>query len=424
LLDVADQECTTVWGVRFCVDYSIEAEVSDVRWGDVDVVYDPQADGTLLVDVIFTDVELPWTASGELAGVPYADSGTGTADELTVSLVFEFSVVSDVIEVDIRDVEVSTTAFDLGLSSDVDSVASYLGVDFEAEARAALEEAVEANLVEDLEAGLEAAFADLAVSESFPVGETTSRVSLTPTSVEVDADGLDVHMAFAVSLEEWMIDSADGGTLYDDHGQPTWSSLSRGAAMALSATGANLLLYARWGGGVFNRSLSIDDLFEVDVTTFSAIFPGVSDPVLVVDSEAPPMIVPLEDGGTLFAFPEMRLDIYDGEATPGAEVYTLYMSILSDSTFFLGEDMIDIDWGRPTAYVDIVIGPEELTPEDTESLQTILESLVSGLLLDENSHLGGLNLPVINGYGLEATGIFSDGADHGYVVAEGDFEAL
>jgi hypothetical protein len=421
LVSDSSRVCTTVFGVRVCTTYSLTASLGDVGWADATLDLDPMSDGTLNATMTFTDVSLPWTASGAIASAPYSGSGIGSADSLELGMVITFDVVDHVIDVEIRDVTVSANALDLALPAWVDSVSSTLGVDAESAAIDALEAAANEEFPALLEANLEESLQALGIDVTWNVsysGGASIRMIAEPSAINVDDAGLDVTLASSLASIDWSLDEPDGGVLTYGYGTPDWSTLPHSAAMGVSVDTYNQIFYGNWGTGT-HRRISDADYLDVDMAVFASAFPGISDLVVTTRAYLPPTLIAREDGYD-FDFPNIEFRLYNGDAVPGEEVYIIHVSSFTRGVFTMTRGELDITWDRPVITSHIERAPAEA---DLSFLDAGLESMFAGLNLNGSSHLGTLPLPSIAGYALNGTDVVAGGTEGGFIVIGGGLTA-
>jgi hypothetical protein len=404
-----------------CTTYSLTATLTDVRWADATLELDPQPDGTLLASMRFTGIEIPWTATGTLAGVGMRGSGNGTADSLELALALTFDVVDHTIDVTVTDVSVNLNALDLGLPSWVDDVADELSVDPEAIAVAELESAADAGVPTIIEETLESSLHELEIDIEWTVPHTsgaTARLIAQPSAVVADAVGLNVTLESMLHSIDWRIDEVDGGPLSAGFGAPDWTSFTDSAAMAANIDTYNQMHYAIWGAGLHRQIATAEEL-EVDMSIFVTAFPGISELVVGTRAYLPPTLIAKEDG-LYFDIPNLEFRLYDREAVPGEEVYIIHVSSFTRGEFSMRDGGLDITWDRPVIASHIERAPPEA---DLSFLDPALASMFAGLNLNGSRHLGTMSLPEIAGYALDGINVVRGGPEGGFIVMSGGLAA-
>ncbi len=400
-----------------CIDYSVSLSITDLRWASSTVTLDPQADGTLVVELTLDDVEADWTASGEAASRAYADSGTGTATSITIAVTVDFGVVDGAVTVEVRDTATTVTGLDMNVSASVDTVLGVLGIDPESE----LEDALDTGLADTPEAvasAIETSFADLSVDNRWDLGETTATLTAVPTQVAVDADGITLSMATTLDLDTWVIDRAPHGSLVHGYAAPTWSGTG-GAQMAFSADFVTQIFYGAWGAGAFDLELT-DEQMSVDMTSFSVFFPGLADLVMTTDPLLPPVVVPDGDGAFSFDIGDYLTRLYEAEAVDGAELYRVYLDTRTPMTFDVADGALTTSLGTAAVQAHVDLAEPEA---DVDLIEGKVNLLAPSLDLDDNRYIGEITLPDLAGFTLVTSGVTAEGAEGGYVVVAGDLAA-
>ena len=121
---------------------SLEAFVGDISHGDVDVIVDPRADGTLRLQVSMDDLNIPWYANANAGNNTFfTEDGTVSAGEITVTI--DFNEITSGQFVQDLTVDLDAADFDVDVTNALFGVIEDLGVDFDGRVYAALSETVE-----------------------------------------------------------------------------------------------------------------------------------------------------------------------------------------------------------------------------------------------------------------------------------------
>lgn len=408
--------CYTLFGRTYCVDYSLEFTVSSVTWASADVSLDPQADGTVLVTLTLTDPEADWTASGEVSGAAYSETGAATADSLVVTAELTLVVEDGEIVAYVGDVESTLTNLDLDLPSEAATVLSVIGYDLEADVEDQLNAAVMEMFTENLPDAISDGLGELSFTEALSVGDATATLTATPSAIDVDDAGITLSLGTVVTVDTWSLAYTSDGSLEYGYAQPTWTG-TPGALLGLSADFLDQLFLAAWGGGALSMEMTDEDI-GVDMTIIGLLLPGLSDLYVVVEPLLPPVAVPTPSGASPFDLQtgELLVRFYDGESA-STPTYEVYVSMIAPMDVALSGDALTTTIGTPTVWADVVTAPADT---DEASLESALELLAPSLLSSGTSALGDVPLPTLAGYTLTSTTVSTGGAESGYVVVAGD----
>jgi len=418
IYDESEEYC--VWG--YCYElYALTLTADNPAIGSVELELDPRPTGRLEATFTISDVSIDWDADGAVAGGGYSDSGTLTIDTLRVESHISFSVnSSNEIEATVDTVYVTTTGFDAGWDSWIETAMSYFGYNIDDELQSYLEDAVEDAVVDELPPALEDAFQDLDVEYTLTNGGSTYTITAAPEDIDIDDRGLTLEMEsrFVVSG----LSSASGeGSLYYGYGATDWSG-STGIALGVSADFINQIFYGLWADGLLDTSFTDAEL-DLDVSDLAAFIPGLTSLTFEVESLLPPVATVGTRGDLLdLDWGSVLVTLYNGSSSSGTVLVQAYIQVES------GLDMsVDAGGQLQTSVSDavaefdvIVPAPGTTASADTEVL---LEMLVPVLLPALGDMFVPVSLPDISGFTIENVTVAAGGDEDGFGVLTGELQA-
>ncbi len=420
----SSQSCLPWWLGGGCVTwYSIDLFVSNPTFGTTDVSFDPRASGQLFTRFDVNDVSVDWNASGTLVGAGASGSGDITANTIRIDMLLRPYIASNRIEVDVDSATATTIGFNWNMSGFLGDVLDVFGVRslISGLIEGMLEDALEDAVYTYIPPVLEDALNDLLTSFTMTLAGNDYDVSLLPSSLVVDDDGLTLGLQTSVMADAWNhVGDMGFGPLYGAYGQPASYPLNRGASVGLSIDFLNQLFYALWGGGLLDMEMSSADM-GLAASDLELFLPGVTDVTIAVDPLLPPVIVPgTGAASTDLQLGDLRLTLLDGDAATGTTLIDVYVSGTSefDVGTAAGGTALTATLGDMDLYYDVVFpDAATLAASDTEAF---LGALVPLLLPSLTDSLGEIAIPSISGFEISGATITPDGPEDGILRMTGD----
>ena len=404
------------WGVTW---YSISLYASNPKIGAVDFDLDPRSTGVLRTTVTVNDTELDWSASGKLAFVSVSGSGDISADDIEVEIDLEPRISGRTLLVDVDRVSTTVTNFDFDMSGWLYDILKFFGVDnvIDSQLETLMETAIEDIVETEVPDILEDALSSLELATDVPIQGTTYTLNAEPASVSVDGSGLNLGLASRFKSKAWRIPYTGLGSLYYGYGNPSYSP-SSGMNLGLSGDFLNQVMYALWGGGLLDQTLSASSL-GLDTSDFELFFPGLTDLTIELDALLPPAVVP-GTGKEMFDLQlgDIHLVLYNGDAATGDVLIDVYFSAFMGMNLGATSDTLSATMGEPSVYFDVVF-PEANTAgaKDTEALLVELVPYLLPLLTDA---LSEIPLPEIDGFAISGVRTNTDGPEDGFLMVRGN----
>ena len=278
------------WGVTW---YSISLYASNPKIGAVDFDLDPRSTGVLRTTVTVNDTELDWSASGKLAFVSVSGSGDISADDIEVEVDLKPRISGRTLRVDVDSVTTTVNNFDFDMSGWLYDILQFFGVDsiIDSQLESLMETAIEDVVKSEVPDIMEDALSSLELAADVPIQGTTYTLNAEPSAVSVDGSGLNLSLASRFKSKVWRIPYTGLGSLYYGYRNPSYSP-SSGMNLGLSGDFLNQVMYALWGGGLLDQTLSASAL-GLNTSDFELFFPGLTDLTIEMDALLP---LPLSQG--------------------------------------------------------------------------------------------------------------------------------
>ena len=405
------------WLGEYCYTlYSIAFYVSNPYIGTTDLQLDPQT-GTIYASFVVYDASLDWSASGEISEVGYSASGDVSVDSISVSMYLSPYVSGGQIYFTVSSVSVSSSGFDFYLDSWIYDVLDFFGVDMDSLIQGYMEDAIEGAIEDEVPALLEDVLQGLELGASLPVLDNTYELDAMPYSISVDDAGLTLSLETWLTADTWMSDYSGLGSLYAGYTVPTYAS-TPGMVLSLSLDFLNQALYAFWGGGILDMTMTGDDL-GLDVADLQMLFPDMEELNITTRALLPPVLIP-GTGASLtdLQIGDLLLTMYGGPMEPGNEMLQVYLHVFGELDIAVTDTSITPSIDAVEVYFDVVQPDSNtLAASDTEDL---LEALVPLFLPVLTEALSEIPIPAIQGFTLANIGVSAAGAENGYANIEGD----
>jgi hypothetical protein len=407
---IFDEVCIT-W-------YSVALYVTNPSIGKVDLAFDPDAGGWLNATFTVYDPSIDWAADGTVLGIGYSGDGQIYADSITIDMDLQPYVSGGVLGVNVLAADVTSAGFTFDWDSWLYDVMSFFGLDLSGLIQGYMEDAIEGAITDEVPSLVADTVGDLEIATDLDVGGNTYRFDAAPSYASVDDLGMTLGLETTFTTGQWSHDEEGPGSLYGDYTLPTYASGTPGMQLSLSLDFLNQVLYAFWGGGVLDQTLTEDQL-GLDLGSLSTFLPFDS---LSIQTNAllPPVLVPGTGDSLLdLQIGDLALTLYDGAPEDGNVVFQVYMSLVAGLDLDVSTDgMLEPSLGDATIWFDVVT-PASGT-EASADAESLLGALVPMLLPSLTEGLGSVPVPDISGFGLDIQSIALDGAESGYVNVNGD----
>lgn len=414
----ADQEyCLDMGFYEYCYTlYSIYLYVTNPSISSVEMDIDPQS-GALYTTFTVYDPYLDWSASGELSEIDYSGSGDIYASSITVSMYVSPYVSGGIIYADISDVAVSSSGFDFDFDSWIYEVLDYFGVDIDGLIQGYMEDALEDAVESEVPSLIEDVLQELELATSIDVLENTYDIDALPYSIQVDDAGLTLALETYFTARSWESPYTGEGSLYYDYSVPSYGS-TPGMVLSLSEDFLNQALFAFWGGGILDMTMSGEEL-GLDVEDLSYVFPDLTELNIATEALLPPVVLPPTGSGLVdLQLGDYYMVIYGGPAEAGYEMMEVYVSLRGELDVTATESSITPELGDVEVWFDVVYpDANTVAAADTEAL---LDALVPLFLPVLTEAISEIPIPEIEGFTLSGISVGLSGAESGYLDIEGD----
>ena len=406
---IFDEVCIT-W-------YSITLYVTNPYIGATDLELDPDAGGWLNATFTVYNPSIDWEADGTVLGIGLGADGEIFADAITVDMDLQPYVSGGVLGVNVLYADVSSSGFTFDWDSWIYDVMDFFGLDLSGLIQGFMEDAIEGAIQDEVPALVADAVGDLEIATDLDIEGTTYRFAATPSSVTVDDLGLTLGLGTTFTTSTWAHATTGPGSLWGDYTLPTYATGTPGMQASLSLDFLNQALYAFWGGGLLDRTLSERDI-GLDLGSLSTFLPF-SSLSIVTEAMLPPVIVPGTGDALLdLQIGDLGLTLYDGAPEDGDVVFQLYASIVTELELDVVDGMLAPALGETTIWFDVVV--PSAGSEASADAESLLGALVPMLLPSLTGGLGAVPIPDIEGFTLAVDSIALDGAESGYVTINGD----
>lgn len=399
--------------------YSIQFYLENPSIGATDLELDPQSSGALATTARVYDLYMAYRAKGTLVGVSYSASGDISADWLELTMNLWPSVSGGQLAVTVTDAVASTQNFDFYLNSWIYDVVDFFGIDIDGIIEGYLVDAIADMAADEIPALVADAVQDLEIAQSFDIEANTYHFDAIPSSCTVDDAGLSLGLETWFTADGWVSGfSSDPGSLYADYTSPTYTSVGADMGLGLNQDFLNQALFALWGGGVLDMTLT-EEALGLDMADLAIFLPELSDLTLQTVAWLPPTVVPGSGSELLdLQLGDLELSLYDGPPVESNLFLRFYVSVEAGLGLSASADnTLSAELGEVSIRFDLV-HPDDRSfyAGDTEAL---LEALVPMILPELTGALGNIPIPSFDGYGLSGLSISLDGAESGYVVLSG-----
>lgn len=414
----SSESCIDLYFTEVCITwYSITLYITNPYLGPADLEIDPNAGGYL--DTWFTvyDPSIDWSADGTVLGIGLGANGSIYADNIAANMHLVPYVSGGELGVRVDYVDVTSAGFTFDWDSWIYDVMSFFGLDLSSLVQSYMEDALESAISDAVPSAIADAVGDLEIAMGFDVGTNGFDFEAVPYSASVDDNGMTLGLETYFTTRAWLHDETGLGTLDGNYTLPTYASGVPGMEISVSEDFLNQALYAFWGGGLLDQTMTDEDL-GLDMSSFGT-FLGMTDLTITTDPLLPPVVVPGTGDSLLdLQIGDLELTLYDGPAAPENVALRVYVTMIA------GLDLSVVDGNLSPALGDIQLFFDVTTPAnntiasaDTEDL---LDALVPMLLPQLTGALGSIPIPDIAGFSLVLDDIHLDGAENGYVTIAGD----
>ncbi len=279
-----------------------------------------------------------------------------------------------------------------------------------------------------LEEAVEEAFSAASIQEQFEVLDTTLDLELYPSDVIIKPQGMTIVMDGSVSAPPAACVVDSGGSLRTDGPPPTIQGLPTGTeiGLVLSDDFINQAMYAVWVGGVLCYELSGDEPLPINTSllslfageVFTDLFPETEEMIIATRPVNPPVV---DYDGTHhmdIAVNQLGLEFYALVDDRMAKVVGIDLDVdagvdlnFDGNTGLLAAEVaLSSEQFTPTvASNELVVGTDDTILENFGGgLDTILETVVGGLLEDIAFGLPGFEGIGLTSMEVEATGTQRD----------------
>ena len=377
---------------------------------------DPQP-GLLFVTFTVYDPQVDWSADGVLLGSDYTGDGTITADSIAVSCDLTPYVQDGIIHVTVSDVAVTSTNFQFDFDSWLYDVIDYLGADISGMIQGYMEDAIIEAVEEQVPALIEDTLQDLELSTSLPILDEVYTFDAVPEDIQVDEDGLTLALETSFTADAWNSPYTGLGSLYADYSAPVYGA-TPGMVVSVSLDFLNQALFAFWGAGLLDMSMTGDEL-GVDPTWLSTLFPDLASLSIGTEALLPPVVVPGAGSGLMdLQLGDLLLTLYDGTAEAGNEWMEIYVSALAELSVSATDSAIGLTVDNVQVYFDVVY--PDANSIGSNSMEDLLQTLLPMLLPTLTDAVSQIPIPAIEGFTLDNIVVSLSGAESGYLDLGGD----
>lgn len=416
--ETSSESCVDVIFDEVCITwYGITLYLTNPSIGGSDLELDPTSAGT--IDATFTvyTPSIDWEADGTVLGIDMSADGNIYADNITIALSLQPYVSGGELGVNVVSAAMSTAGFSFDWDSWIYDVMDFFGLDLSGLVEGYLSDAVEGLMTDEIPSMLADVVGDLEISMPIELGEDVFQLDAVPSSVSVDDLGLTLGLGTLFTTASWDHAETGLGSLWAGYSLPVYSSASPDLQLSVSLDFVNELLYAFWGSGVLDISMSSSEL-GLDLSSVGDYL-GFTELNIVVYPELPPVVVPGSGAMGELQIGDLEIVIYDGPVDPANVAYDVYASVFADFDLSASDGMLAPSIGDPVVWFDVVT-PANNT-EYSEDVETLLAALIPMLLPELTGALETIPLPDIEGFPLAIDSIYSDGGG-GWVTIDGDLE--
>ncbi len=425
VVDEESESCVDLYFTEICITwYALYMTVDSPSISGADVEIDPTSAGYLDTTFAVLDPSIDWDVTATLLSIDYSSSGSIEADDITVNMELTPSVSSNVLYIDVDDVNASSTNFDFDWDSWIYDVMDFFGLGLDSLIQGYMEDAIEDAIEDEVPELLEDALNDLEISFDLDMEDRTYTIDALPSSVSVDDLGLTLGLVTEVAVDTW-VHTRDGitdyglGSLYGAYSIPTWSG-TPATAMAANLDFVNQLLYHLWGGGLLDMELAAADL-GLDMDELSFLFGSSEDLVIITEALLPPVVIPGTGTDMLdFQLGDLHLIMYAGDPADDNKVLEVYLSVLGGMDMDSDGETLQAELGELDLYFDVVV-PDAATP-GAQAAEGLLEALMPLLLPSLTGAISEVPIPSIDGFGINNVSVDLVGSDDGFVEIGGELE--
>ncbi len=418
-VSTSSETCIDVIFDEICITwYSLELYITNPYIGATDLELDPDAGGWINTTFAVYDPSIDWAADGTVLGIGMSADGQIYADSITIDMDLQPYVTAGVLGVNVLTADVSSSGFTFDWDSWLYDVMSFFGLDLSSLIQGYMEDAIEGVIQDEVPSLVADAVGDLEIGTELEIEGNTYAFDAVPSYCSVDDLGLTLGLGTSFTAATWNHDETGPGSLWGDYTLPTYSTGTPGMQLSLSLDFLNQALYAFWGGGLLDRTLTEEDI-GLDLGSLSTFLPFDS---LSIQTNAllPPVIVP-GDSGALLALQlgDLELTLYNGAPEDDDIVFQVYTSVIADLELEVSpEGTLLPSLGEMQIWFDVV-RPQAGT-EASADAEALLGALIPMLLPSLTEGLGEVPIPDIQGFSLDVVSIVLDGAESGYVTVNGD----
>ena len=412
--------CGDFGNCEVCYDmYALDLLLDDPDLGDANLELTTMPGGLVQAIVEVQDVDLPWTATGSVVGIGYAQSGTVEYDSYTTTVELQLSVVGD----QVLATAVSASSVPTGADYDFDSwmydVASFFGDDLEGHVDERVGEALAAGAAVRAGAYMEEVLEGLGTNEQISAAINTYDVTALPDTILVDGDGIWMSLATRATPTIWASPHADQGSLYQGYTPPTFPGATD-SHIAYSLDTLGQYLHALWGGGLLDGEYSFADM-GLHAQLYPALPQPMSDPRVVLEAWLPTVVLP-GTGGHLadVHLGDVAVSVHDGDPmVPGTLVTHLFVGARGNLSHGIDEDdTLSATFDNLEIWFDVT-APTEATRDEAafELLASDLAAFIAALV---ESGLDTFPAPSMVQADFLNVDVDAMGAEAGYLAVSGE----
>lgn len=425
VVDEESESCIDLWFTEICITwYALYMTVSNPSISGSEVSIDPTSGGYLDTSFAVLDPSIDWDVEATLLSIDYDSGGSIEADDITVSMDLTPSVSSNILYIDVSNVDASSSNFDFDWDSWIYDVMDFFGLGLDSLIQGYMEDAIEDAVEDEVPELLEDALNDLEISFDLEMEDRLYTIDALPSSVSVDDLGLTLGLMTEVLVDEWT-HTRDGavdygwGSLYGAYTVPTWTG-TPATAMAANLDFVNQLLYVLWGGGLLDMELPGGEL-GLDADELEFLLGTSEELTIVTEALLPPVVIPGTATEMLdFQLGDLHMLIYAGEQVEENVVLEVYLSVLGGMDMDSDGETLQASLGDLELYFDVVV-PDATSP-GAQSAEALLEALMPLLLPSLTGAISEVPIPSIDGFGINNISVGLAGSEDGFVEIGGEME--
>ena len=373
---------------------SIDVNVYNVSYGNIDLDIDPQSNGYIKVTLTLPNIDLdldvpttkttPWWVPGYCPDI----SGNVSVNSVTAEITLDPYVSNNQVYTTIVSSNSSVNELDVTLNN---WLFNFIAGFFEGTFADLLEDEVSNTLTTEIPGLLNDFLQSLELSTSFDLMGSTFTLSAYPSSIFADNHGLGFGLETNVLADTWALNDTGLGSFAEGYASPTFASNS-GFNLALSTDVINQLLYQVWGSGFISQELSLSDL-GVSSNDIQVLFPNSSDLRITIEPMLPPIVTFDSTPSSLdFEMGELYLAVHNGDYSAGDIRLEIYTHIFAPVDMSVNSTAIMATVGEPISYFDVVY-----PLEGARGTETLLDAVIPMLLPNFTDAISEIPIPSFAG---------------------------